>query len=200
MAIKPSSDIVLEVLKAADPARAQAVTQRLVALGAGEADGGDDFAKALDAAALPAIGNAETAPYAGGMRDRLASLSPEAASEQKAARVQVEFEASVLKTFVDAILPKDEADVYGQGTAGDIWKSMLADQIAKQIAKSGAFGISKRLFATHGLPGHDHSTIAQPGSSQPLARLTTRGVTELTIPATLSSTDAAFLSLAHDRP
>jgi len=161
MAIKPSSDIVLEVLKAADPARAQAVTQRLVALGAGEADGGDDFAKALDAAALPAISSSETAPYAGGMRDRLASLSPEAASDQKAARVQVEFEASVLKTFVDAILPKDEADVYGQGTAGDIWKSMLADQIAKQIAKSGAFGISKRLFATHGLPGHDHSTIAQ---------------------------------------
>ena len=54
MAIKPSSDIVLEVLKAADPARAQAVTQRLVALGAGEADAGGDFTKALDAAAQPA--------------------------------------------------------------------------------------------------------------------------------------------------
>jgi hypothetical protein len=201
MAIKPSSDIVLEVLKAADPARAQAVTQRLVALGAGEPDAGDNFTRALDAAAQPAIdGGPPVAPYAGGVRDRLASLSPQAASDQKAARVQVEFEASILKTFVDAILPKNESDVYGQGEAGDIWKSMLADQIAKQIAKSGAFGISKRLFATHGLPGHDHSTIAQPGSSQPLARLTTRGVTELTIPATLSSTDAAFLSLAHDRP
>jgi len=29
---------------------------------------------------------------------------------------------------------------------------MLADQIARQIAKSGAFGISKRLFSTHPLP------------------------------------------------
>jgi flagellar protein FlgJ len=200
MAIKPSSDIVLEVLKAADPARAQAVTRRLVALGAGEADAGGDFTKALDAAAQPAIDGPEIAPYAGGMRDRLASISPEAASDQKASRVQTEFEASILKTFVDAILPKDEADVYGQGTAGDIWKSMLADQIARQIAKSGAFGISKRLFATHALPGHDHSATPRPGSSEPLARLAKRDVAELTLPATLSPTDAAFLSLARDRP
>ena len=87
------------------------------------------------------------------MRDRLAALNPGALADQKTTRTQVEFEASILKTFVDAILPKDETDVYGQGSAGDIWKSMLADQIAKQIAKSGAFGISKRLFATHPLPG-----------------------------------------------
>ena len=75
------------------------------------------------------------------------------AKDEKAARTEVEFEASILKTFVDAILPKNETDVYGQGSAGDIWKSMLADQIARQIAKSGAFGVSKRLFATHPFPG-----------------------------------------------
>jgi Rod binding domain-containing protein len=79
-------------------------------------------------------------------------------------RTQVEFEASILKTFVDAILPKDETDVYGQGSAGDIWKSMLADQIAKQIAKSGAFGISKRLFASHPLPGHSPAALAASGA------------------------------------
>jgi Rod binding domain-containing protein len=200
MAIKPSSDILLEVLQAADPARAQAVTQRLVALGAGEADAGDDFTKALDAAAQPAIDGPEIAPYAGGMRDRLANLSPAMTSDQKAARVETDFEASMLKTFVDAILPKDEADVYGQGTAGDIWKSMLADQIARQIAKSGAFGISKRLFATHALAGHDHSATSRSESSESVARLATRGVAELTVPATLSPADAAFLSLAHNRP
>jgi peptidoglycan hydrolase FlgJ len=157
MAIKPSSDIVLEVLKAADPARAQAATQRLSALGG--VDGADDFARVLDATAQPPPGGAETAANAADMRDRLASLSPDAAND-KAARTQVEFEASILKTFVDAILPKDETSVYGEGTAGDIWKSMLADQIARQIAKSGAFGISKRLFSTHPLPSHAHPAVA----------------------------------------
>lgn len=200
MAIKPSSDIVLEVLKAADPARAQAVTQRLVALGAGEPDAGDDFIRALDAAAQPAIEGPAVAPYAGGMRDRLASLDPRATSDQKAAHVQVEFEASILKTFVDAILPKNETDVYGQGEAGDIWKSMLADQIARQIAKSGAFGISKRLFATHALPGHDHWKTSSAGSPDALAPIATRGLADLSVPATMSPTDAAFLSPAHNRP
>ena len=157
MAIKPSSDIVLEVLKAADPLRAQAATQRLSVLGAGSVEAADDFTKVLDATTQPPPAErADIAANASNMRDRLAGLSLEAAKDDKAARTQVEFEASILKTFVDAILPKDETDVYGQGSAGDIWKSMLADQIAKQIARSGAFGISKQLFATHPLPGHAH--------------------------------------------
>jgi flagellar protein FlgJ len=190
MAIKPSSDIILEVLKAADPLRAQAATQRLAALGAASADAADDFTKVLDAT--------EQSPV-GGLRDRLPGVSLDAANDQKAARVQVEFEASILKTFVDAILPKDETNVYGQGTAGDIWKSMLADQIAKQIAKSGAFGISTRLFATHPLPGHDHPTASSPASPEPLAGLTIRGAAELANRATFTPSDAAFLSLVHNR-
>jgi flagellar protein FlgJ len=161
MAIKPSSDIVLDVLKAADPVRAQATTQRLSALGVDEAD---DFTKVLDAAAQPSSPEPEIKANAANMRDRLAALNPDALGDQKAARTQVEFEASILKTFVDAILPKGETDVYGQGSAGDIWKSMLADQIARQIAKSGAFGISKRLFASHPLPSHIHPTLAASGA------------------------------------
>jgi flagellar protein FlgJ len=159
MAIKPSSDIILDVLKAADPVRAQAAAQRLSALGAASADEADDFTKVLDASAPSSPIRADCAANAANMRDRLASLNLDSAEDQKAARTQVAFEASILKTFVDAILPKDETSVYGQGTAGDIWKSMLADQIAKQIAKSGAFGISKKLFATHPLPGHP-ATVA----------------------------------------
>jgi peptidoglycan hydrolase FlgJ len=164
MAIKPSSDIVLDVLKAADPVRAQAATQRLATLGAGGVDEADDFAKVLDAAAQPSTPDPDIKANAADMRDRLAALNPGAIADQKMTRTQVEFEASILKTFVDAILPKDETDVYGQGSAGDIWKSMLADQIAKQIARSGAFGISKRLFATHQLPCHAHAALAASGA------------------------------------
>ncbi|MGD0720908.1 MAG: rod-binding protein [Roseiarcus sp.] len=159
MAIKPSSDIVLEVLKAADPARAQAVTQRLTALGAGAVGGPDDFAKVLEAAEPATPAAAPPAPDAADMRDRLPTIGAEDAEAAKAARTQIDFEASILKSFVDEILPKDETSVYGDGTAGDIWKSMLSDQIARQIAKSGAFGIARQLFATHPLPGR-HLAIA----------------------------------------
>ena len=63
-------------------------------------------------------------------------------------------------------MPKNETDVYGEGTAGDIWKSMLSDQIARQIAKSGAFGISKQLFSTHPLADLEAAMdeAAQPGA------------------------------------
>ncbi len=196
MAIKPSSDIVLEVLKAADPVRAQATTQRLAALGGTGIDQADDFAKVLDATEPSPVGAADTA---GQLRDRLPRLSLDGVDDPKAARVEVEFEASVLKTFVDAILPKDESDIYGQGSAGDIWKSMLADQVARQIAKSGAFGLSKRLFATHPLPGHNPLTASSLASSSPLGALASRAAAELADPAQSTLGDAALLSLTNSR-
>jgi flagellar protein FlgJ len=159
MAIKPSSDIVLDVLRAADPVRAQATTQRLSALGAGSVDAPEDFSKALDAVEKPPAAEPEIVTNAADMRDRLPGLDAAAAADLKAEKTKVDFEASILKSFVDEMMPKNETDVYGEGTAGDIWKSMLSDQIATQIARSGAFGISKQLFATHPLAS-SHSPLA----------------------------------------
>lgn len=204
MAIKPSSDIVLEVLKAADPLRAQATTQRLTALGDGGVGAADDFTKALDAAEQPSLAVRPVGPDLSNMRNRLSAVSLDQINAQKAARTEIDFEASMLKTFVDAILPKDEADVYGQGTAGDIWKSMFADQIARQIAKSGAFGVSKRLFATHPLPGQSPiagSSLLSSGASNGFAL---RHIGETADPLIAISSDAAlrqdaFSSLVHNK-
>jgi flagellar protein FlgJ len=204
MAIKPSSDIVLEVLKAADPLRAQATTQRLTALGGGSVGAADDFTKVLDATEQSSIERPEATPDLSNWRARLSGVSLDEANAQKAARTEVDFEASMLKTFVDAILPKDEADIYGQGTAGDIWKSMFADQIARQIAKSGAFGISKRLFATHPLPGQDHPAVSPLPLSGPSADVLLRGARDMGDPLMSISSDAAlrqgaFSALVNNR-
>ena len=32
--------------------------------------------------------------------------------------------------------------MFGQGTAGDIWRSMLSEQVSLQIAKSGELGLA----------------------------------------------------------
>ncbi len=58
----------------------------------------------------------------------------------------------LVNSFVQEIMPKDEASVYGQGFAGDMWRSMLSEQVSRQIARSGALGLSRKLFATHDLP------------------------------------------------
>jgi Rod binding domain-containing protein len=45
------------------------------------------------------------------------------------------------------MLPKDAQSTFGQGYAGDMWRSMLAERVADQMAASGRLGIASRLFA-----------------------------------------------------
>jgi len=141
---------VLEVAKAADPDRAAAVAQRLSALGAAAGADVADFADTLAATAPAAAG-----PAAANARARFAAAAAAAtdAVDEKTAKAETGFEAVMLNNFVSEMLPKDASSIFGQGLAGDMWKSMLADQVSRQIAKSDALGIAKRLFAGHPLGG-----------------------------------------------
>jgi peptidoglycan hydrolase FlgJ len=51
------------------------------------------------------------------------------------------------------MFPKDTPSAFGEGYAGDMWRSMLAERVADQIAASGRLGLASRLFANHPLPG-----------------------------------------------
>jgi len=146
MAIDPPSDIVLEVARAADPARAAAVARRLNALAVNGSASSEDFGAALERA------NPSRAPtpVAGAdMRGKLAALQP--GGNDKASKAQVQFESVLLNSFVGEMLPKDAPGAYGQGLAGEMWRSLLAEKISGEIASSGALGIGRRLFATHPL-------------------------------------------------
>jgi len=63
------------------------------------------------------------------------------------------FEAMVLQTFIQNMLPKDTEGVYGTGLAGDMWKSQLAERVADVMAERGGIGIAKSLLADHYLDG-----------------------------------------------
>ena len=136
MAFNPRSDVILEVLNAADPARASLAAERLGAL-AGSAPSAD-FAADLEKAA-------SSAPQAGlaaeGLADARSRLAAMADGPDKASRAKVEFEATLINSFIGELLPKDAGSVFGEGSAGDMWRSMLSEQISEQIAKSGALGL-----------------------------------------------------------
>jgi Rod binding domain-containing protein len=150
MAFNPRTDVVLEVASAADPSRAAIAAQRLNAL-AGPNAPAADFAADLDRAAGPgstattALGNAANA------RSRLSELS---GGSDKLGKTKTQFEAMMLNSFVNELLPKETGEVFGQGMAGDMWRSMLAEQVSMQIAKSGKLGLARRLFATHEVASH----------------------------------------------
>lgn len=52
------------------------------------------------------------------------------------------FEGFALRTFVESMLPSDNSSFFGTGTAGGIWKSMLAERIGDEMAKAGGIGIA----------------------------------------------------------
>jgi peptidoglycan hydrolase FlgJ len=159
MAFNPRTDVVMEVLSAADPSRASLAAQRLSALAGSDAAGPDFSADLERAASAP---NSIPAPLANAAdaRSRLAEIP---GGPDKLGPAKTQFEAMMLNSLVGEILPKDASIVFGQGTAGDMWRSMLAEQVSLQIAKSGKLGLARRLFATHELSARDRS--AHPGEA-----------------------------------
>jgi len=137
MSLAPPTDIVLEVARAADPSRAAAVVDKLKALAAQGAASPQDFAAALSAAASP---TGPTPP-----------VLPIGAPVSRARKAETKLESVMLGEFISEMLPKDTPSAFGQGYAGDMWRSMLAERVADQIAASGRLGIASRLFADHPL-------------------------------------------------
>lgn len=141
MAITPPSDIVLDVMQAADPTRQRAAAEKLTRMQSASASGAD-FGAAYQA-------RVASDPAAALIMRNQASIQPTSVAGtggvNKAAPVYRKFEAFVLQVFVESMLPKNAESVYGKGTAGGIWKSMLAEQIGKQIAEAGGVGIARHL-------------------------------------------------------
>jgi peptidoglycan hydrolase FlgJ len=74
--------------------------------------------------------------------ERFSGLAPNAMG---ASKENQQFEAMILRSFVEEIMPKATPSLYGEGTAGEVWRSMQADYMSQEIAKSGGVGIAKLL-------------------------------------------------------
>lgn len=143
LSIAPPSDIVLDVAQAADPLKLQAATAKLARMAAGGGAGGADFAAALDAASAPPK-PAKPLPSSFGTGTTLWRTTP--AAQPRSTSAYEKFEAVILQNFVQNILPKDES-LFGDAASADIVRSMLAEQLATQLAQSGRLGIAKMMAA-----------------------------------------------------
>jgi len=144
----PKTDILLGVSNAADPARIKEAVGKLRALSVDQGE----FASMLNANRTTASGTTSSGP-----EDALTPPSPSMTPGSKASTaakpngiggVFNQLEAFIMQTFIQSMLPKDAPAVYGKGTAGDVWKGMLAEKMGNEVAKSGQLGIAKRLGAS----------------------------------------------------
>jgi flagellar protein FlgJ len=112
-------------------------------LGGGSADL-DGFADALSEAAKD-INDKQAATKSVASTS---SLAPSAGFRNSAAKLSPygELEAFVLQQFVETILPHNDS-LYGGKIAGGMWRSMMAEQMARNIARGGGIGLARRLEA-----------------------------------------------------
>ena len=133
MAISPPSDIVLDVAKAAEPAGLQAARAALVN-------------RTTGAAGTFSLGEEPAMPGMGLGR------APDVATPNESMK---RFEAMVLQTFIENMMPKNTESVYGKGMAGDMWKSMMAEKLANVMAERGGIGIADRVLGDHYMDGEN---------------------------------------------
>ncbi|MBB4953938.1 Rod binding domain-containing protein [Agrobacterium vitis] len=140
MAISPSSDLVMDVVRAADPATMAEAQQKLQSAKASlqatrlnEKNAGFEVAMNTmnNAAANAGLGNRAT----------------NAMKTEDIPQHYRQYEGVILQNFISSMLPKDSEAVFGKGNAGEIWKSMMAEQIGNTISERGGVGIAKQMYA-----------------------------------------------------
>jgi len=137
VAISPPSDLVLDVVQAANPADVQAAQEKLAANRAAFAatslaENGNGFGSTVDAL--------NSAATQAGLSNANTHTAP-----TKVPQVYRKFEAMVLQNFVKNMLPNSET-LYGKGSAGEIWKGMMAEQLGNTLAKNGGVGIAEKMY------------------------------------------------------
>ncbi len=163
MAISPPSDLVLDVMRAADPAEVQEAQARLKANRAAFqatslADNGAGFANTV------AVLNQDSPSNSLGDINNRAEAKKIPESYRK-------FEAMVLQNFVKSMLPAESEEVYGKGTSGDMWKSMMAEQIGNVMAQGDGVGIARSMVTDRivGSDGPDRVNASLDGNDSNVA-------------------------------
>lgn len=140
MAISPPGDIIMDVLRAADPKAVAEARDKLAAMRAGGPDTPrTDFAAATH-------------------------IQTASARRVEAQNPFVKFEALVLGTMLESMLPDEMGSVYGEGFSGDAWKSMLAQQLGDVMAARGGIGIAERYLSDRYLEGERVVPLAAAGA------------------------------------
>lgn len=134
MSINPVSDIVLDVAMAADPAKYQAAAEKL--------SNGGTMSQVQSGSFESTLKNVVARMPDAWKNFGASGLATSRALHQTntSTKAYKGLEQLVLKNLVENMLPKDSSALFGSSTAGDIWRSMLADKLASEIGNAVNLG------------------------------------------------------------
>lgn len=140
------TDLLLDVMRAAEPSAAANAMSRLASKGVGPTTGFDS---------MMADGASQVSQW-------LAASTPSA----HAALVRdprTALQTLLLKDMIESIMPKGEQSMFGGGMAADMWRSQLSEQLAREISKA-----SPNLFRLPEMVP-DVAYAATPNASTPVS-------------------------------
>jgi flagellar protein FlgJ len=166
LAINPPSDIVLGVANAADPQKLRAAAAQLAHPGSSAGLTVADADTLQLASRSPAPKTRPVFDPQAFASPPQAAKAPNGAATKRTPDAYTKFEAFLIQTFVESMLPSDAPNVFGSGVAGKIWKSMLAEHLANEIAKGTAFGIADKIAKHRNSRGRDDAPGVTAASRQ----------------------------------
>ena len=150
MSINPPSDLLLDVARAADPATSTVAAERLAKMGVRSGSVGTGFSEILNGIGAPPPSSAGLSELAAGTRV-VPRLPGPVDAEKKAYQG---LEALLLQNLVETMLPKN-SELFGKGSAGNIWRSMLARELGTDLSTKVDLGIEPRyLHDSDETPSH----------------------------------------------
>ncbi|MCP1200887.1 rod-binding protein [Notoacmeibacter sp. MSK16QG-6] len=157
MAVDFPGDLIADVARAADNRTVEQARARLAGLAEASGRTAQAFTNELKgtAAAIPAI----------------TAMAGEPPAEQVAVvgknqdPAMQRFEAMMLQQMIQQMMPKETSAVYGEGFAGDMWRSMQAEKIGETFAKRGGIGIAEAISSRFALSSGDVRTGTADGAA-----------------------------------
>ncbi|WP_297322660.1 rod-binding protein [uncultured Bartonella sp.] len=143
MAIQPPSDLVLDVSRAADPLEYRASVEKLrnaqsAIRAANQQTSATGFSQMVK------LADNTSTPYPSSQDINQLRINHKAGNNQQVEAYK-KFEAFMLQSFIQNMFTTDTPSVFGQGQAGEYWKSMMAEAMAGELADHGGIGVAKML-------------------------------------------------------
>jgi peptidoglycan hydrolase FlgJ len=137
VSINPVSDIVLDVARSADPFKSRVAAEKLSRGNVKRQAASSDFSHLLvSTSTMPQISGNSLGEHG----TESSNIKPQNAR----VKAYKGLEQLVLKNLLENMLPKESGTFFGTGTAGDIWRSFLADQLATQVGKTVNLGLDRQ--------------------------------------------------------
>lgn len=154
MAVTLPSDLIFDVMRAADPSRQKSAAAKL-----GSGDHSQvAFKGVMDGLLAPSrvrdrsddliadVLAAADSTKAVAAEARLAGFAPPPAVRQAdAGEPYKAFEQMVLRNMFESMMPSADSGIYGEDSSAGIWRSLANDQLASVYSDWGGLGIAQTL-------------------------------------------------------